>query len=100
MGYDCLIDWIEFYAVSAIFKPCNGGHDDEYEYDNDDEKDDDDDYDDDDNDDDDDDDDNDDDIKLPFTCNEKCFVQLLRVITSKTTNIITATTTAQITAIL
>ena len=20
-----LIDWIEFYAVSAIFQPCNGG---------------------------------------------------------------------------
>ena len=23
--YDWLIDWIEFYAVSAIFKSCNGG---------------------------------------------------------------------------
>ena len=22
---DWLIDWIEFYAVSAIFQPCNGG---------------------------------------------------------------------------
>ena len=22
---DKLIDWIEFYAVSAIFQPCNGG---------------------------------------------------------------------------
>ena len=21
-----LIDWIEFYTVSAIFQPCNGGH--------------------------------------------------------------------------
>ena len=24
---DALIDWIEFYAVSAIFQPCNGGDD-------------------------------------------------------------------------
>ena len=23
---DWLIDWIEFYAVSAIFQPCNGGY--------------------------------------------------------------------------
>ena len=23
--FDCLIDWIEFYAVSAMFQPCNGG---------------------------------------------------------------------------
>ena len=22
---DRLIDWIEFYAVSAVFQPCNGG---------------------------------------------------------------------------
>ena len=23
---DWLIDWIEFYAISAIFQPCNGGY--------------------------------------------------------------------------
>ena len=25
IGCDWLIDWIEFYGVSAIFQPCNGG---------------------------------------------------------------------------
>ena len=46
------------------------------------------------------DDDDDDDKKLPLSSKEKCFDQLLRVNISIMTNIITATTTAHITAIL
>ena len=26
LNYQRMIDWIEFYAVSAIFQPCNGGN--------------------------------------------------------------------------
>ena len=29
---DRLIDWIEFYAVSTIFQPCNGGMADKKKY--------------------------------------------------------------------
>ena len=29
---DILIDWIEFYAVSTIFQPCNGGMADRKKY--------------------------------------------------------------------
>ena len=30
MRIDWLIDWIEFYTVSAISHPCDGGHDDNF----------------------------------------------------------------------